>query len=125
MWRCTRCGSEVEDNFEICWNCNAEKADGQYVRNAVPETKQFESETNAVMHEEYKVVTLGTHISSFNSLTEIGKRMDVCINSEAAAGWEYVGCENVNATIGGSNGCFGVGAKPVASASVMVLVFKR
>ena len=26
MWKCKKCNSEVEDNFDICWNCNADKA---------------------------------------------------------------------------------------------------
>ena len=25
MWECINCGETVEDNFEVCWNCQAEK----------------------------------------------------------------------------------------------------
>lgn len=25
MWKCKNCGEEVEDNFEICWNCSSNK----------------------------------------------------------------------------------------------------
>ena len=25
MWRCLKCGEEVEDHFELCWNCQANR----------------------------------------------------------------------------------------------------
>ena len=25
MWKCTNCSENVEDNFDICWNCNFDK----------------------------------------------------------------------------------------------------
>ncbi|HEX8494312.1 MAG TPA: hypothetical protein VF658_15795 [Pyrinomonadaceae bacterium] len=25
MWRCLKCGEEVDDNFTECWNCRADK----------------------------------------------------------------------------------------------------
>ena len=25
MWECSKCKSDVDDNFEICWNCGADK----------------------------------------------------------------------------------------------------
>lgn len=25
MWKCKNCGEEIEDNFEICWNCSSNK----------------------------------------------------------------------------------------------------
>ena len=25
MWNCKNCSEEVEDNFDICWNCNFDK----------------------------------------------------------------------------------------------------
>src|SRR2546422_294124 len=27
MWQCQKCGESVDDNFDICWNCQAAKAD--------------------------------------------------------------------------------------------------
>jgi hypothetical protein len=33
MWRCSQCGEEVEDNFEVCWNCQLGKdGTGQSIR---------------------------------------------------------------------------------------------
>jgi hypothetical protein len=26
MWRCKRCTQEVDDDFEVCWNCEATRA---------------------------------------------------------------------------------------------------
>lgn len=25
MWRCSKCGEEVEDDFDVCWNCQTGK----------------------------------------------------------------------------------------------------
>lgn len=29
MWRCAKCGEQIEDNFEICWNCGTGKDGSQ------------------------------------------------------------------------------------------------
>jgi hypothetical protein len=26
MWKCIRCGEDVEDTFEVCWNCQANRS---------------------------------------------------------------------------------------------------
>lgn len=36
MKNCPNCNSEVEDNFDLCWNCNYSFAEGQVV-----EIKEF------------------------------------------------------------------------------------
>lgn len=28
MWKCVKCNEEVDDNFTVCWNCQAEKDTG-------------------------------------------------------------------------------------------------
>ena len=25
MWKCSRCAQEIEDNLEVCWNCQADR----------------------------------------------------------------------------------------------------
>jgi hypothetical protein len=25
MWKCSECGEEVEDGFNVCWNCQTDK----------------------------------------------------------------------------------------------------
>jgi len=27
MWKCPRCGEGVDDQFEVCWNCQRQKDD--------------------------------------------------------------------------------------------------
>jgi hypothetical protein len=43
MWKCKKCNSEVEDNFEICWNCgaaeNGEDSINQEVKKVASEIK--------------------------------------------------------------------------------------
>ena len=29
MWKCAKCGEQIEDNFEICWNCGTGKDGSQ------------------------------------------------------------------------------------------------
>lgn len=30
MWRCSKCGAEVEDDFEVCWNCSTARSGASY-----------------------------------------------------------------------------------------------
>ena len=30
MWRCSECGAEVEDDFEVCWNCSTARSGASY-----------------------------------------------------------------------------------------------
>ena len=30
MWRCSKCGAEVEDDFEVCWNCSTARSGARY-----------------------------------------------------------------------------------------------
>ena len=30
MWRCSECGAEVEDDFEVCWSCSTARSGGSY-----------------------------------------------------------------------------------------------
>jgi len=29
MWVCSQCGEDVEDSFEVCWNCGADTSGGE------------------------------------------------------------------------------------------------
>jgi len=30
MWRCSQCGAEVEDDFEVCWSCSTARSGASY-----------------------------------------------------------------------------------------------
>src|SRR2546425_7834979 len=30
MWRCSECGAEVEDDFEVCWSCSTARSGASY-----------------------------------------------------------------------------------------------
>src|SRR5438128_11881483 len=30
MWRCSKCGAEVEDDFEVCWKCSTARSGASY-----------------------------------------------------------------------------------------------
>src|SRR5438876_2025335 len=30
MWRCSECGAEVEDDFQVCWNCSTARSGASY-----------------------------------------------------------------------------------------------
>src|SRR5437867_11812187 len=30
MWSCSQCGAEVEDDFEVCWNCSTARSGACY-----------------------------------------------------------------------------------------------
>ncbi len=73
----------------------------------------------------YKVVPFSASISSKGSAGDVAQQVQSCIQKETSSGWEFVSCGNIDTTIEGSNGCFGIGAKPSSSTSILVLVFKQ
>ena len=52
-------------------------------------------------------------------------QVESAISQQASSGWEFVSCCNIDTSIAGTNGCFGLGAKPATSTSVLVLIFKQ
>jgi hypothetical protein len=73
----------------------------------------------------YKVKPFIARVSSQGSSTDVASQVESFINQETSDGWEFVSCGNIDTQIAGSNGCFGIGAKPASSSSTMVLVFKK
>jgi len=74
---------------------------------------------------EYKVKPFIVQVSSKGSSTDVANQVNSFISNETTDGWEFVSCGNIDTQISGSNGCFGIGATPASSTSIMVLVFKR
>jgi hypothetical protein len=73
----------------------------------------------------HKVVPFRAQISSNGTMTDVAKQVEKAIEQETSSGWEFVSCGNIDAYIEGTNGCFGIGAKPASMKSMMVLVFKK
>jgi hypothetical protein len=73
----------------------------------------------------YKVKPFVAQVSSISSSSAVADQMESFIQKEAVDGWEFVSCGNVDTLIQGSNGCFGFGAKPSTSTSIMVLIFMK
>jgi hypothetical protein len=74
---------------------------------------------------EYKVKPFIVQVSSKGTSDDVANQVTSFINKEASDGWEFVSCGNIETQIAGTNGCFGFGAKPASSTSIMVLVFKK
>ena len=74
---------------------------------------------------EYKVKPFIAQLSSKGSSSDVASQVASFINQECTNGWEFVSCGNVDTQISGTNGCFGIGATPASSTSIMVLVFKK
>ena len=45
MWKCKKCGEQIEDNFEACWQCGTEKAGSPPSDQQVFEEQERELET--------------------------------------------------------------------------------
>lgn len=73
----------------------------------------------------YKVKPFIVKVSSKGSADDVASQVQSFINQETSDGWEFVSCGNIDTQIEGSNGCFGIGATPASSTSIMVLVFKK
>ena len=74
---------------------------------------------------EYKVKPFISQVSSGGSSAEVANQVSSLINEETSEGWEFVSCGNIDTQIEGTSGCFGIGATPASSTSIMVLVFKK
>ena len=74
---------------------------------------------------EYKVNPFVAQVSSSGTSSVVAEQVASFIQQEAVDGWEFVSCGNIDTTIAGSGGCFGIGAKPSTSTSIMVLIFKK
>jgi hypothetical protein len=74
---------------------------------------------------EYKVKSFSVKIGSNDGADSVASQVSNFISQESSGGWEFVSCGNIDTQIEGTNGCFGIGARPATNTSIMVLVFKR
>jgi len=73
----------------------------------------------------YKVEPFIAQIGSNGSSYDVANQVESFIRTQSSNGWEFVSCGNIDTEISGSNGCFGIGATPSSSKSIMVLVFQQ
>ena len=74
---------------------------------------------------DYKVKPFVAQVSNKGNSEDVANQVSSFINKETSDGWEFVSCGNIDTVIEGNNGCFGIGATPTSSTSIMVLVFKK
>jgi hypothetical protein len=73
----------------------------------------------------YKVKPFIAKVSNKGNADDVASQVQSYVNQEIADGWEFISCGNIDTVIEGSSGCFGIGATPASSTSIMVLVFKK
>lgn len=73
----------------------------------------------------YKVKPFIAKVGNKGSSADVASQVESFINQETSDGWEFVSCGNIDTQISGTSGCFGIGATPASSTSIMVLVFKK
>jgi hypothetical protein len=74
---------------------------------------------------EYKVVPFSVKIGNNDTTAHVASQVQNVIHQETVNGWDFVSCGNIDTQIEATAGCFGIGAKPASSTSIMVLVFKK
>lgn len=73
----------------------------------------------------YKVVPFTANITSTDNASAAAAQLESLISSHTASGWEYVRLEHVDTYVAGTGGCFGLGATPGRSTSVLMAVFRQ
>jgi hypothetical protein len=74
---------------------------------------------------EYKVKPFIARVGNSENSDAVARQVQEVIERESVGGWEFVCTGNIDTEISGSNGCFGIGAKPGSATSIMVLVFRK
>ena len=73
----------------------------------------------------YKVKPFIAKVSNKGSTEDVAYQVEAFIEKESTDGWKFLGCGNIHTNVAGTNGCFGIGATPSASTSVMVIIFGK
>jgi hypothetical protein len=73
----------------------------------------------------YKVKPFIAKVGNNENSAAVASQVQDFIDRECVDGWEFVCTGNIDTEVSGSNGCFGIGAKPAGATSIMVLVFRK
>ncbi len=110
-------------NQKICFYKNICKFDSKNIAISRKRIQRVGTQNPHIM--EYKVRPFNAKVSGSGTSGDVANQVQNYIASESNDGWEFVSCGNIDTTIKGSNGCFGIGASPTITTSVLVLVFKK
>ncbi|MCB0387773.1 MAG: hypothetical protein KDD23_03335 [Winogradskyella sp.] len=72
-----------------------------------------------------KVVAFNPVIKTKHSANKVAEDMEKAINEQVAEGWKFYNFYTSETLISGSNGCFGIGAKPDILINLGFLVFTK
>jgi hypothetical protein len=74
---------------------------------------------------EYKVVSISPNLSRKSPPTQVADDLENVIQKYAEQGWEFMQVETLGTYVDGTNGCFGLGAKPGFHVEFQMVVFQR
>lgn len=114
MWKCPKCSEELEDNFDICWNCSTERMGAPTVEGAelvddaepiasVSREGATQASESKADSPKYRVVNYSEYLgvkqlqkSDFESGAEwAAANFETFINEISSEGWEYMRNEMV------------------------------
>ncbi|MCX7551239.1 hypothetical protein [Xanthomarina sp. F2636L] len=72
-----------------------------------------------------KVVPFNPFIKNKQNANKVAQEMEQLINEQAVDGWKFYNFYTTETLIAGSNGCFGIGAKPDVLINLGFLVFTK
>ena len=70
MWHCLKCGEDVEDHFELCWNCQANRR-GHRPFNTNQNGEAEDERVKAIVNRKYKPMSC---LRCGTTLTNAGTR---------------------------------------------------
>ena len=73
----------------------------------------------------YQVVPFAAAVANDQDATRIAAKLEALIQTQANAGWEYVGVHQLQTFKAGTNGCFGFFAKHPETITSEFVVFKQ
>lgn len=102
MWKCSNCGESVEDNFDICWNCQTPK-DGTEIQAEVTEEitedlleEEVEEEEAEVKYHFKTLLGYGKLISGLGwAVVILGIITIIAGLSKAEDAWDIVAIRNI------------------------------
>jgi hypothetical protein len=74
---------------------------------------------------QYKVMPFVANVSRTQGADMAASQLQSLIDQHSSQGWDYERLESVETVIAGSNGCFGIGARPSVTTACTMAVFSK